>query len=113
MIPFKMATEKIPNDGNLDMHIEKKITEHYNRGDNCHDYDNSVLSFLDCAKKSIVDVIAINITCMTPDLKYMLANVVLATSKPLCTTREERYNWLKFNLLLITIYKLTLQDRQQ
>jgi hypothetical protein len=87
-----MATEKIPNDGTLDMHIKKKITELYNRGDNCLNYDNSVPSFLDCAKKSIIHAIAINITCMTPDLKYLLIDDVLATSKPLCSTKEERYN---------------------
>jgi hypothetical protein len=87
IIPLKMATEKIPNDGNLDMHIEKKITEIYSRGSNCRIYDNSVLSFLDCSKKSIVDIIEANITCITPDLKYLLAGV---SSKPLCTTSNER-----------------------
>jgi hypothetical protein len=87
-----MATEKISNDDSMDMHVEKKITELYNRGDNCFDYDNSVQTFLDCAKKSIVHAIAVNITCMTPDLRYLLANDILATSKPLCATKYERYN---------------------
>jgi hypothetical protein len=87
VIPLNMATEKIPNDGSLDMHVEKKINEIYRRGNNCRIYDNSVFSFLDCAKKSIVDIIEANITCITPDLKYLLNNV---SSKPLCTTSDER-----------------------
>jgi hypothetical protein len=91
IIPLKMATENIPSKGSLDMHVEKKITDSYNRGDNCREYDDSVLSFLDCAKKPIVDAIATNITCIPPDMKYLLANVTLASRKPLCITVEERW----------------------
>ncbi len=89
-----MAMAHIPSSArqmgeNFDLHVERVVTEVYDRGDNCGHYTPD-FSFLDCAKKAVTTLIAANATCRSPEYKGVFDGGTVLDDLPMCATTAEK-----------------------
>ena len=89
--PTKIASEKVPATFQGDIHIEKKMNEVYDRGANCHQY-NETFTFLDCAKAKVREKVLAKINCTIPDLEWgLFESKKDLAGKAVCATPDDRF----------------------
>ncbi len=84
-----LATVVVSGDAHGDLHLEKKITEVYDKGGNCLN-NFKMTEFIDCAKYAIYEKAVRTINCTAPDLKGLFDSADALFKKPPCANDNER-----------------------